>query len=204
MDFDGEFTVDGTPEELWKYFTDPDILQECAPGCQELTLRSPSELTATLAVGVGSVKPSFDVEGVVAECDRPDRLELRAGGEASRNSFEVSAWQELVDNGDGTTTVTWEARAQVSGIIASMGERALGSVASKLVDNFFTDLEARVVDGVPAESRLEAADDEILREAGYLDDEFAEAGDGRDDDADAADDADDEDDSGGGLMDRLT
>jgi carbon monoxide dehydrogenase subunit G len=202
MEFDGEFTVDGTPEELWKYFTDPDILQECAPGCQELTLRSPSELTATLAVGVGSVKPSFDVDGVVVVCDRPDRLELRAGGEASRNSFEVSAWQELVDNGDGTTTVTWEARAQVSGIIASMGERALGSVANKLVNDFFADLEACVVDGVPAESRLEAADDETLREAGYLEDDLADAGDGSDDDAD--DDADDEDDSGGGLMDRLT
>jgi carbon monoxide dehydrogenase subunit G len=165
MEFSGEFTVDGTPEELWKYFTDPDILQDCAPGCQSMNLQSPSELTASLAVGVGSVKPSFDVEGVVTECDRPNRLEIQASGEASRNSFEVVAWQELEDNGDGTTTVTWGADAEVSGIIASMGERALGSVADTLVNEFFEKLEGHVNDGTPAESKLQAASSEEVEAA---------------------------------------
>jgi carbon monoxide dehydrogenase subunit G len=208
MEFEGEFTVDGTPGELWRYFTDPDILQQCAPGCEEMTLESPSEIKATLAVGVGSVKPSFDVDAVVAVCDEPDRLELRAGGEASRNSFEVTAWQELVDNGDGTTTVEWRANAEVSGIIASMGERALGSVANKLVNNFFEDLESCVNEGVPAESRLQAASEETLREAGFLEENLAAdddgtGGDAADDAADDGDDGDDGDDSGG-LMDRLS
>ena len=165
MEFSGEFTVDGTPEELWKYFTDPDILQDSAPGCQSMTLESPSELTASLAVGVGSVKPSFDVEGVVTECDRPSRLEIRASGEASRNSFEVAAWQELAANGDGTTTVTWGADAEVSGIIASMGERALGSVADTLVNEFFETLEGHANDGTPAESKLQAASSEEVEAA---------------------------------------
>jgi carbon monoxide dehydrogenase subunit G len=167
MEFDGAFTCEGSPEDLWQYFTDPDILRDCAPGCEDLTLVSPSRLTATLSVGVGSVKPSFDVEGVVVECDRPDRLELQASGTASRNSFEVSAWQELTDNGDGTTTVEWRADADVSGIIASLGERALGSVADRLVTEFFTNLEDHVNAGTPAESQLEAASSEELSAAGY-------------------------------------
>ena len=165
MEFSGEFTVDGTPEELWKYFTDPDILQDCAPGCQSMTLESPSQLTATLAVGVGSVKPAFDVEGVVTECDRPNRLEIQASGEASRNSFQVVAWQELADNGDGTTTVSWGAEAEISGIIASMGERAIGSVATSLVNEFFEKLEGHVTDGTPAESKLQAASSEEVEAA---------------------------------------
>jgi carbon monoxide dehydrogenase subunit G len=165
MEFSGEFTVDGTPEELWKYFTDPDILQDCAPGCGSMTMESPSQLTATLAVGVGSVKPSFDVEGVVTECDRPNRLEIQASGEASRNSFEVVAWQELNDNGDGTTTVTWGAEAKISGIIASMGERALGSVANSLVNEFFETLEGHVNAGTPAESKFRAASSEEVEAA---------------------------------------
>jgi carbon monoxide dehydrogenase subunit G len=165
MEFSGEFTVDGTPEELWKYFTDPDILADCAPGCESMTLDSPSRLTANLAVGVGSVKPAFDVEAIVTECDRPNRLEIQGQGEASRNSFEVVAWQELADNGNGTTTVTWGADAEVSGIIASMGERALGSVADTLVEEFFQSLEDHVNDGTPAESKLEAASAEDVEAA---------------------------------------
>jgi carbon monoxide dehydrogenase subunit G len=165
MEFDGEFTVDGSPEQLWKYFTDPDILQDCAPGCEEVTLLTPSRIASTLSVSVGSVSPSFDVEAVVVECDRPKRLELRACGEASRNSFEVTARQELDDNGDGTTTVRWAADAQVSGIIASMGDRALGSVADKLVNDFFENLENHVKSGTPAEAQFEAAGAEALDQA---------------------------------------
>lgn len=160
MEFSGEFTVDGTPEELWRYVTDPDILMDCAPGCNKMELESPSHIVAGLTVGVGSVKPSFDVTGIVTECDRPNRVAIQATGEASRNSFNVDAWQELHDNGDGTTTVMWEAEAEISGIIASMGERAIGSVTDKLVNQFFRSLEEHVETGTPAESRLEAASSE--------------------------------------------
>lgn len=173
MEFDGEFTVDGTPAELWPYFTDPDVLREAAPGCESITLQSPSRFTATLTVGVGSVKPSFDVEGVVVAADEPHRMEVRATGEASRNSFQATAVQELHDNGDGTTTVDWHAEAEVSGIIASMGERALGSVTNSLVDEFFQNLEDQVTAGAPAESKLEAASDEAVEAATAGDDRQA-------------------------------
>lgn len=167
MEFDGEFTVEGTREELWTYFTDPEILRDAAPGIESMTLQSPGRITATIAVGVGSVKPSFDVDGVVVEADRPTRLEIRGSGEASRNSFEVTAWQEFQDNGDGTTTVVWKAEARVSGIIASMGERALNSVAERLINQFFQDIEDHVTAGTPAESRIEAATEAEIAEAGY-------------------------------------
>jgi hypothetical protein len=165
MEFSGEFTVDGTPEELWKYFTDPDILVDCAPGCNRMELESPSHILAGLAVGVGSVKPSFDVEAIVTKCERPNRLEIQATGEASRNSFEATASQELHDNGDGTTTVAWRAETEISGIIASLGERAIGSVTDKLVNEFFEDLEAHVNAGTPAESKLQAASSDELEAA---------------------------------------
>jgi len=157
VEFDGEFVVDGTPSEVWPYFNDPEILADCAPGCDGIELLSPSRLQATMEVGIGSVQPSFDVEAVVVDCQEPDRLELRASGEASRNSFEVTAWQELTDNGDGTTTVTWSADATVSGFIASVGERAIESVTTKLVTEFFDDVETHVREGRPAEAKLEAA-----------------------------------------------
>jgi len=165
MQFNGEFVVDGTPTEVWPYFNDPEILEDCAPGCKELVLETPSQIRASLEVGVGSVKPSFEVNGIVVECDKPNRLELQASGEASRNSFDVNAWQELTDNGDGTTTVTWQADAEVSGVIASLGERALESVTKKLVTDFFQDVEDHVVAGTPAEAKFQAAGQEEVQAA---------------------------------------
>lgn len=160
MEFSGEFTTDHDADELWRYFTDPDVLEACAPGCESMTLRSPSRMDMTLAVGVGSVKPTFDVTATVTEYDRPRRLGMEATGEASRNSFAVTALLELDESDDGTTTASWEASANVSGLVASMGERALGSVSRKLVNDFFEDLEALADEGAGAESRLRAAEDD--------------------------------------------
>lgn len=165
MKFQGEFVVESPREEVWKYFNDPKILEECAPGCKEMTLGSPSEIQASLEVGVGSVKPAFEVDAVVIECSKPERLEIQASGEASRNSFTVTAWQELKDNNDGTTTVVWEANTEISGVIASLGERAIESVTNKLVNEFFEDIEDHVQAGTPAEAKLQAAGQEEVERA---------------------------------------
>ena len=159
MEFNGEFTSDHSRDELWKYFTDPEILGDCAPGCDEIVMESPSELSAVIAVGVGSVKPTFDVDMTVTKIDAPELLEMEVGGDASRNSFEAVAEMYLVDNDDGTTTAEWSAAANVGGLISSMGQRALGSVSKRLVNGFFEDLEAKADEGVPAESKLEAKPD---------------------------------------------
>lgn len=159
MEFDGEFTADHPRDELWNYFTDPEILADCAPGCDEIVTESPGELSATITVGVGSVKPTFDVDMIVTRADAPEILEMEVGGDASRNSFEAVAEMHLVENGDGTTTATWEARTNVAGLISSMGQRALDSVSTRIVNDFFEDLEAKADEGVPAESKLEAKPD---------------------------------------------
>ncbi|MEY7850073.1 CoxG family protein [Natrarchaeobius sp. A-rgal3] len=157
LEFTGENEMEQSKEELWPYFTDTDVLAECAPGCKEMTLKSPHEIEAVLAVGVGSVKPEFDVDVVVTRADQPDALEMNAVGHAPRNEFETTAEMELRENDDGGTTVAWSATADVSGTIASLGGRALKSVTNRLVKKFFADLQAKADEGVEAESKLEAA-----------------------------------------------
>lgn len=159
MEFNGDFTSDHDRETLWSYFTDPEILSTCAPGCDHIEMVTPSELKATIAVGVGSVKPTFDVDMVVTRTIEPELLQMQVEGDASRNSFDTVAEMRLVENADGTTTAEWEAQANASGLIASMGQRALGSVAGRIVDNFFKDLEEMADEGVPAVSKLEGKPD---------------------------------------------
>jgi carbon monoxide dehydrogenase subunit G len=158
MEFAGEFETEMERDELWNYFTDPDVLADCAPGCKEMALVSPSEVDAVLSVGVGSVKPTFDVDVTVTQADRPEVLEMVASGADNRSSFETVAEMVLVENGDGTTA-EWRAEANVSGLIASLGQRALGSVTNRLVNNFFENVEAKAEEGVEAECQLEAEPD---------------------------------------------
>lgn len=166
LEFEGEQTLDRPPEALWPYFTDPDVLAACAPGCRSMELRSPHEIAVRLAVGVGSVKPEFDVDVIVTEATHPAVLSMRAIGHAPRNEFELTADMELDPTDDGGTVVTWRATADVSGTIASLGGRALKSVTKRLVNRFFDDLEEMAASGEPAESRLRAAPADVDVEAG--------------------------------------
>lgn len=157
LEFTGENEMEQSREELWAYFTDTDVLADCAPGCKEMTLKSPHELDVVMAVGVGSVKPEFDVDAVVTRADRPERLEMKAVGHAPRNEFETTAEMRLEENDDGSTTVHWSATADVSGTIASLGGRALKSVTKRLVKKFFSCIQEKAAEGVEVESELEGA-----------------------------------------------
>ncbi|SFR64349.1 CoxG family protein [Halogeometricum limi] len=158
MEFSGTAELDANRETAWAYFTDPDVLARCAPGCKSMTAKSSSELEATLSVGVGSVRPTFDVDIVITESQYPALLRMAADGDASRNAFETTAEMQLREAEDGTSVAEWTASAEVSGLLASLGQRALGSVTQRLVGSFFDDLEDEIQSGAPAESRLEAAE----------------------------------------------
>lgn len=159
IEFEGEFELDMSPEELWPYFTDPDVIADCAPGMKELKMNSPSDLEAVMSVKVGSVSPTFDVDVTVVEATKPSTLRMSAVGNSSRNAFETAAHMDLQPTDDGGTVATWNASAEVSGLIASLGQRALGGVTTRLVNNFFDDLQATAEAGEPAESKLEGAAD---------------------------------------------
>lgn len=122
-----------------------------------MTLESPYELAVAMAVGVGSVKPEFDVDAYVTEAIYPEVLSMRAIGHAPRNEFEMTADMALEATDSGGTLVAWSATADVSGTIASLGGRALKSVTKRLVNRFFDDIAAKAAEGEPAESKLEAA-----------------------------------------------
>lgn len=157
LEFSGENEMDQTREELWPYFTDTDVLAACAPGCQSMTLETPYEITAILAVGVGSVKPEFEVDAVVTQLEYPELLEVTATGQSPRNEFEMTATMEMIERNSGGTRVEWEANADVSGTIVSLGGRALKSVTNRLVKQYFDDMQATVEAGEGAESKLEEA-----------------------------------------------
>lgn len=165
LEFNGENEIEQSREELWPYFTNTDVLAACAPGCKELTPASPHELEAVMAVGVGSVKPEFDVDVVVTRADRPEALAMTAVGHAPRNEFETTAEMTLVENDDGGTTVEWVANADVSGTIASLGGRALKSVTNRLVGTFFSNLQEKAEEGDPVTSEIEAAPESALDDA---------------------------------------
>ena len=137
MKMSGEEIIEAPIETVWKALNDPDVLKQCIPGCESITLTSPTEMKARVVVKVGPVKAGFN--GVVHLKDlhppKSYRIEGKGeGGMAGQAAGGASVKLETVPEG---TRMTYDVDAEVKGKMAMLGSRLIDSTALSLARQFF-------------------------------------------------------------------
>ena len=137
MKMSGEEIIEAPIEAVWKALNDPDVLKQCIPGCESITLTSPTEMKARVVVKVGPVKAGFN--GVVHLKDlhppKSYRIEGKGeGGMAGQAAGGASVKLETVPEG---TRMTYDVDAEVKGKMAMLGSRLIDSTARSLAGQFF-------------------------------------------------------------------
>jgi uncharacterized protein len=139
MKLEGEYEVPAPRSKVWEAFQDPTVLQKAIPGCEKLEALGNDEYKATLKIGIGGVKGTF--EGKVRLLDKrpPDSYKMAAEGSGGPGFIRSDTLITLTDSGSGTK-VAYTADVQVGGLIASVGQRMLGGVSKMMADKFFTSM----------------------------------------------------------------
>ncbi len=138
MNFEGSITIQAPRERVWAFLTNPETVSECAPGVQSLEILTPGEkFRAVAAVGIGSMRVTFNTDVEWTELDPPNRARMKARGSAPGSAVEAEAEMVLEDGAEGSTEMRWSADVAVMGTIASLSSRMMGSVAEKLTGEFF-------------------------------------------------------------------
>ncbi|MEL7091462.1 MAG: carbon monoxide dehydrogenase subunit G [Pseudomonadota bacterium] len=138
MELRDEVTIDAPRDEVYAALNDPEVLQQCIPGCEELIKHSDTELEAKVVLKVGPVKARFSGNVTLDTSGAPEQFSLQgqgAGGAAghAKGGADVT----LQDHGD-TTILIYEAKADVGGKLAQLGSRLIVSTSKKLAGKFFT------------------------------------------------------------------
>ena len=137
MDLTGEYRIPATREKVWKALNDPEILKQCIDGCQELNKDSDTEFSVKVTAKVGPVKAKFVGKVVLSELDPPNGYTISGEGQGGVAGFaKGGADVKLADDG-GETVLSYEAKAEVGGKLASVGSRLVEGVAKKQADDFF-------------------------------------------------------------------
>src|SRR4029434_4517158 len=91
MKLEGSYEVKAPREKVWAAFLDPVTLQKAIPGCEKLELVGPDEYKATLKIGVGAVKGTFEGKVRLQDKKPPESYRLAAGarGAAGRRRCET-------------------------------------------------------------------------------------------------------------------
>ncbi len=132
-------------DKAYRYFTDANFVAECAPGVKGLEVIEPDKTFKVIAgIGFGAVKVSFDTHIQFLDKHPIDSATIKANGKAPGSAADVTAELKFSDAPDGGTVLDWTADALISGAIASVAMRLLGSVTQKLSGQFFDCAKGRI------------------------------------------------------------
>jgi carbon monoxide dehydrogenase subunit G len=137
MKLEGEYEIPAPRAKVWDAFLDPTVLQKAIPGCEKLEALGNDEYKATLKIGVGGVKGTFEGKVRLSDKKPTDSYKMAAEGSGGPGFIRSDTVITLADSGSGTK-VTYVADVQVGGLIASVGQRMPGGVSKMMADKFFT------------------------------------------------------------------
>ena len=137
MKIEGSSEIPVARQKVWDAFLDPTVLEKALPGCEKLEAVGPGEYKATLKVGVGPIKGTFEGKVKLSDLEPPNRYRMAVEGSGGPGFVRGDAGMQMSDV-DGGTKVSYDADVQVGGLIASVGQRMLGGVTKMMLDQFFT------------------------------------------------------------------
>lgn len=153
MDFSGEYRVPAPRDRVWEALNDPAILKVCIDGCEAMDWTSDDTLKATVRAKVGPVSARFTGTLTISEQDPPRSYVLTGQGQGGAAGFaKGSARVDLAEEG-AETVLSYTAKTQVGGKLASVGQRLVQGVANKTAEQFFERFTQRLQVALSAEAQ---------------------------------------------------
>ena len=150
MELSDEIEIPGRRDDVFAKLIDPEILKECIPGCEDLSLTAENEYSAKVLLKIGPIKARFSGSVTLDTTNAPESLTLSGAGEGGIAGFaKGGAEVELIDEGE-ITTLKYQAKAETGGKIAQLGSRLITSTARKLAKAFFQSFEDIMTDNKEA------------------------------------------------------
>ena len=144
VNFSGKETIDVAPQTLWDAVIDPEILQKAVPGCREMRAVGDSEYIMALDLKVAAVGGSFEGKIALFDMHPPSTCQITVSGQGTLGTGTGTASVIISEDGDGKSTISYEADGDVGGLVAGVGQRVLMGVAKHLTRQFFTSLRQQL------------------------------------------------------------
>jgi uncharacterized protein len=148
MRFQREAILAALPEEVWSLVEDIPALADCIPGLVSFDIHDDRHFSSVVSIRVGPVQPRFRLETELTDLDPPRALTVITEGVDPALGSRVRQRQSVtltrvVDQ----TRVTIDLEIQISGRIATFGQRVIASkaeeFASEVIANVNEKLAAR-------------------------------------------------------------
>lgn len=144
VELNGEYDFSAPQELVWEMMLDPDVLGLTIPGCERLDRIDENAFQGRLNIKVGPVQGAF--QGKVETSDlRPPasfHISVDGNGPAGVVRGEGTVMLEAIEH---NTRIHYNGTVQISGRIASVGQRVMDSSAKSIVRQSLQNLDRQIV-----------------------------------------------------------
>ena len=137
MDVSGEYRLSVSRQVVWNALLDPEILQQCIPGCESFEKLGDDRYKATVKTAIGPVKATFSSELRIVDPVPPESYRLEGEGKAGAVGFGRGGADVTLSEEGGETVLSYSADFQVGGRLAQIGSRLVVGATRKIADQFF-------------------------------------------------------------------
>ncbi len=148
VEIEGTYEVDAEPKLVWEMVLDPDVLSRVMPGCEKLERINDNEYSGKMRIKVGPVDGIYQGKLTLSELRSIDSFHLAVNGRGASGNIRGEGDVKLEPTESGGTLLRYVGQGEVSGRMATVGQRLTQSSASAItkqcLQNLDRQIEARV------------------------------------------------------------
>ena len=141
MELKGSHTIEANPETLWKMLMDTDLLSKIIPGITKLEKTGPTSYKSILEIKAGPISTTFTGDAQMEDIIEQRKFTLKMQQSNKMGNANSIMKIELKPVNETETEVIFDGEVKITGLLGSMGEKVLGSVANMLTRQFFANLD---------------------------------------------------------------
>ncbi|MFA5939473.1 MAG: carbon monoxide dehydrogenase subunit G [Sinimarinibacterium sp.] len=156
MQMTGQQRIPASRQQVWDGLYDPEVLRRCIPGCQSVTKEADDRMRAAAEIKIGPIGARFSGTVALTDIDPLNSYTLNIEAQGGTvGSVKSIARVKLTEAEGGSTLLTYDLDAQISGRLAQLGGPIMDATAKQMAGRFFQQFGSVV--GAPVEAAAEAA-----------------------------------------------
>jgi len=166
VEIEGTYEIDAPRELVWEMVLDPDVLSRVMPGCEKLERTGENEYKGKMRIKVGPVDGVYQGTLNLSELRPLEGFHLAVNGRGASGNIRGEGGLQLETAEDGGTLLRYVGQGEVSGRMASVGQRLTQSSARAITKQCLNNLDRQVearVKPEPALDQSETAEEERSR-----------------------------------------
>jgi carbon monoxide dehydrogenase subunit G len=141
MELNGRHTINTRPANLWNMLMDTETLSKIIPGLTTLEKTGDFSYKSVLELKAGPISTTFtgnaQMEGIIEQ--KKFTLKMQQSNKMGNANSIMNV--ELIPVNETETQVVFGGEIKMTGLLATMGQPILSSVANMLTKQFFANLD---------------------------------------------------------------